>query len=375
MPEKTTETINSSSSVSSYVNVLLQDGKVNDNAKCSETPSLPASPPQLSIVDTKLTPSTSLESNYKSDSSAVKRPLKESQLGSSEETKKLSTLVEREQQSLSINEKKPSRIVDAKILDDSIIKQEWCSTSHVKTSQKEDERFALDQVKSYRFPLSTTGSSFTSTNNPSAEFELHPLPPFSTIGKYLPRNPSPQDSLNPISKNIFHQSSFTDLQDEYFHEMINRIGTNIDPDVFVPDDSTPVVLSDKDKIICVIAPKSIKGADCILTADKSKPSAPEVSPHEKSTWSSASSIATRPNIDNPSSMSRVMTRFGASRNNPHEDTSKNYKVGASQFQNYPSGVAIESNPEMYRLSHNVKDSKKEVSTNKNDIKTFKSTAV
>ena len=372
MPEQTSNTINSSSDVLYDDNDLIQDEKVNDHAKFFDKSPLAASPPPMSTGDTSVTHSSLVESDYKSDMSAVMKTLRESENGSCKKIKELSTEIDGSQLTFTTCEQKSSHKADTKVSEDSIIKRKSSGTSHVETIQQQEEIF--DRYHALPRPLqsSATSSSTASTNNISTEFELHPLPPSSTTGKSFQGNSSSKDSLNPSSKNIFQQPSFSDLQDEYFHEMITRIGSNI-----VSDESTPVVLSNKSTKICVIASPTIKGADCILTTDKCTSSTPQISPHEKSTWSSTSSIATRPNTDNPSSMSRVTTRFGTSKNCPHEDASKNYKVvGAPQFQNYPSEVGIELHSEIKGLSHNIKDSKREPPANdENDIKTFKSTAV
>ena len=184
-----------------------------------------------------------------------------------------------------------------------------------------------------------------------------------------------QKLCEPGTKDIVQQPSFSSLQDEYFHEMITRIGTDVDNDRYVQDISTLSEFSDRDRIICVMAHHPTKGgADCVLDIDQTKLIMPQVSPHEKSAWSSTSSISTRPNTDNPSSMSNVMTRFGAPRKNQRANTADDMcEHRPSQLQNDTTDSGNQSYSKDSFLSPHVKIS--ENSSKKTDAKTFKSTAV
>ena len=184
-----------------------------------------------------------------------------------------------------------------------------------------------------------------------------------------------QKLCEPGTKEIVQQPSFSSLQDEYFHEMITRIGTDVDNDKYVQDISTLSESSDRDRIICVMAPYPTKGGvDCVLDIDQTKLNTPQVSPHEKSAWSSTSSISTRPNTDNPSSMSNVITRFGAPRKNQRANTTDDMcEQRPSQLQNDTTDSGNQSYSKDSFLSPHVKIS--ENSSKKTNAKTFKSTAV
>ena len=184
-----------------------------------------------------------------------------------------------------------------------------------------------------------------------------------------------QKLCEPGTKEIVQQPSFSSLQDEYFHEMITRIGTDVDNDKYVQDISTLSESSDRDRIICVMAPYPTKGGtDCVLDIDQTKLNTPQVSPHEKSAWSSTSSISTRPNTDNPSSMSNVITRFGAPRKNQRANAADDMcEHRPSQLQNDTTDSGNQSYSKDSFLSPHVKIS--ENSSKKTDAKTFKSTAV
>ena len=184
-----------------------------------------------------------------------------------------------------------------------------------------------------------------------------------------------QKLCEPGTKEIVQQPSFSSLQDEYFHEMITRIGTDVDNDKYVQDISTLSESSDRDRIICVMAPYPTKGGvDCVLDIDQTKLNTPQVSPHEKSAWSSTSSISTRPNTDNPSSMSNVITRFGAPRKNQRANTTDDMcEHRPSQLQNDTTDSGNQSHSKDSFLSPHVKIS--ENSSKKTNAKTFKSTAV
>ena len=184
-----------------------------------------------------------------------------------------------------------------------------------------------------------------------------------------------QKLCEPGTKEIVQQPSFSSLQDEYFHEMITRIGTDVDNDKYVQDISTLSESSDRDRIICVMAPYPTKGGvDCVLDIDQTKLNTPQVSPHEKSAWSSTSSISTRPNTDNPSSMSNVITRFGAPRKNQRANTTDDMcEHRPSQLQNDTTDSGNQSYSKDSFLSPHVKIS--ENSSKKTNAKTFKSTAV
>ena len=184
-----------------------------------------------------------------------------------------------------------------------------------------------------------------------------------------------QKLCEPGTKEIVQQPSFSSLQDEYFHEMITRIGTDVDNDKYVQDTSTLSESSDRDRIICVMAPYPTKGGvDCVLDIDQTKLNTPQVSPHEKSAWSSTSSISTRPNTDNPSSMSNVITRFGAPRKNQRANTADDIcEHRPSQLQKNTTDSGNQSYSKDNFLSPHVKIS--ENSSKKTDAKTFKSTAV
>jgi len=185
-----------------------------------------------------------------------------------------------------------------------------------------------------------------------------------------------QKLCEPGTKEIVQQPSFSSLQDEYFHEMITRIGTDVDNnDEYVQDTSTLSESSDRDRIVCVMAPYPTKGGtDCVLDIDQTKLNTPQVSPHEKSAWSSTSSISTRPNTDNPSSMSNVITRFGAPRKNQRANTADDIcEHRPSQLQKNTTDSGNQSYSKDNFLSPHVKIS--ENSSKKTDAKTFKSTAV
>ena len=184
-----------------------------------------------------------------------------------------------------------------------------------------------------------------------------------------------QKLCEPGTKEIVQQPSFSSLQDEYFHEMITRIGTDVDNDKYVQDISTLSESSGRDRIICVMAPYPTKGGvDCVLDIDQTKLNTPQVSPHEKSAWSSTSSISTRPNTDNPSSMSNVITRFGAPRKNQTANAADDMcEHRPSQLQNDTTDSGNQSYSKDSFLSPHVKIS--ENSSKKTDAKTFKSTAV
>ena len=184
-----------------------------------------------------------------------------------------------------------------------------------------------------------------------------------------------QKLCEPGTKEIVQQPSFSSLQDEYFHEMITRIGTDVDNDKYVQDISTLSESSDGDRIICVMAPYPTKGGvDCVLDIDQTKLNTPQVSPHEKSAWSSTSSISTRPNTDNPSSMSNIITRFGATRKNQRANTADNMSENRpSHLQNDTTDRGNRSHSKDSFLSPHVKIS--ENSSKKTNAKQYKSTAV
>ena len=369
MPEITTENNNSSSIVSSCNIATLQDDKDNDNAKCLDKSLLPTSPPLFPSADTNLTSASSSESNIKSDSSVVKQPFK--QMDMTQENQGQST--QANESFYVINEQKPLQKLSEKKLDDLNTNPKSRIASDVNSICREDENVDFEQVKSY--PLPTTKSSLSCTYNPSNPTELQSFPVLSTEEKFKSKTASLQSPCDPMSTNIFQQPSFSDLQDEYFHEMITRIGTDITSAVSVPDNTTPSVASDTKRKTCVTVPHTTQGADCISTTDNNKLFTQQLSPHEKSACSSTSSIATRPNTDNVSSMSMIVTKFGASSKKPNEYTGDDYKAGAGQFQNYPTGVSTDTNTKTNTLSPNIHDSKKETSGDRKDIKTFKSTAV
>ena len=368
MPEKSNETILSSSTESSCDRHTLQDSKnTDDNAKCSNNVSLPTSPPPLSFVDTSLTPSSLKEANNKSDNSAVKQAF-----CSSQEIDQLSMQEKEEPHCFNICEQKPTeRKLNEKCFDDSILDHHSHSKLHFKPISDRNPISELEPTKFYQLP--THKKSFIGANNPSNEFELQPLSTFSASCKSVPEDSFPPAPLEHTSKYFSNQPSFSDLQDEYLHEIITRIGTDIDSDAYVPDNVSPNVFSDNDRKDYVTYPQNIKGADCLTISDKGKLSPLHGSSHEKSAWSSTSSIATKPNTDNLSSMSKIITRFGASRQHPQEGTGEDYKVGASQLQNNPTVMVAESSNIEEKM---VLPSLESSNTGKKiDIKTFKSTAV
>jgi hypothetical protein len=375
VPEKSNETILSSSTESSCDRHKLQDSKnTDDNAKCSDNSSLPTSPPPLLFVDTSLTPSSLNESNIKSDNSAVKQPLKKGQTCSTQDIDQLSMQEKEEPHCFNICEQKPSgRKLDEKHFDDSILDHHSHSILHLKLTSDQNPISEIEPTTFYQLPTAKTSSTFIGANNPSNEFELQPLSTFSASCTAVPEHSFPPAPLRHTSTYFSNQPSFSVSQDEYLHGIITRIGTDIDSDAYEPDKAASSVFTDNDRKDFVKIPQDIKGADRLTTADKDKLRPLQGSPHEKSAWSSTSSIATNPNTDNQSSMSKVITRFGASRQHPQEGTGEDYNVGSSQLQNNPTVMVAESsNIEKKRLSTSLESSN---TGKKTDMKTFKSTAV
>ena len=293
MPDKTSELINSSSTLLSGNDKSLHEKNVFDVAKCSENLNVSSSHPTVSSKDDHIVTLPSSDNSLHRDSTSVKTKSKE-------------------------------------------IKQEC------------DEK-----------DLETRGSS----NSCMPDLQLNV-------------SNEQQKLCEPGTKEIVQQPSFSSLQDEYFHEMITRIGTDVDNnDEYVQDTSTLSESSDRDRIVCVMAPYPTKGSvDCVLDIDQTKLNTPQVSPHEKSAWSSTSSISTRPNTDNPSSMSNVITRFGAPRKNQRANTADDMcEHRPSQLQNDTTDSGNQSYSKDNFLSPHVKIS--ENSSKKTDAKTFKSTAV
>lgn len=293
MPDKTSELINSSSTLLSGNDKSLHEKNVFDVAKCSENLNVSSSHPTVSSKDDHIVTLPSSDNSLHRDSTSVKTKSKE-------------------------------------------IKQEC------------DEK-----------DLETRGSS----NSCMPDLQLNV-------------SNEQQKLCEPGTKEIVQQPSFSSLQDEYFHEMITRIGTDVDNnDEYVQDTSTLSESSDRDRIVCVMAPYPTKGSvDCVLDIDQTKLNTPQVSPHEKSAWSSTSSISTRPNTDNPSSMSNVITRFGAPRKNQRANTADDIcEHRPSQLQKNTTDSGNQSYSKDNFLSPHVKIS--ENSSKKTDAKTFKSTAV
>ena len=293
MPDKTSELINSSSTLLSGNDKSLHEKNVFDVAKCSENLNVSSSHPTVSSKDDHIVTLPSSDNSLHRDSTSVKTKSKE-------------------------------------------IKQEC------------DEK-----------DLETRGSS----NSCMPDLQLNV-------------SNEQQKLCEPGTKEIVQQPSFSSLQDEYFHEMITRIGTDVDNnDEYVQDTSTLSESSDRDRIVCVMAPYPTKGSvDCVLDIDQTKLNTPQVSPHEKSAWSSTSSISTRPNTDNPSSMSNVITRFGAPRKNQRANPADDMcEHRPSQLQNDTTDSGNQSYSKDSFLSPHVKIS--ENSSKKTDAKTFKSTAV
>ena len=293
MPDKTSELINSSSTLLSGNDNSLHEKNVYDVAKCSENLNVSSSHPTVSSKDDHIVTLPSSDNSLHRDSTSVKTKSKE-------------------------------------------IKQEC------------DEK-----------DLETRGSS----NSCMPDLQLNV-------------SNEQQKLCEPGTKEIVQQPSFSSLQDEYFHEMITRIGTDVDNnDEYVQDTSTLSESSDRDRIVCVMAPYPTKGSvDCVLDIDQTKLNTPQVSPHEKSAWSSTSSISTRPNTDNPSSMSNVITRFGAPRKNQRANTADDIcEHRPSQLQKNTTDSGNQSYSKDNFLSPHVKIS--ENSSKKTDAKTFKSTAV
>ena len=293
MPDKTSELINSSSTLLSGNDKSLHEKNVFDVAKCSENLNVSSSHPTVSSKDDHIVTLPSSDNSLHRDSTSVKTKSKE-------------------------------------------IKQEC------------DEK-----------DLETRGSS----NSCMPDLQLNV-------------SNEQQKLCEPGTKEIVQQPSFSSLQDEYFHEMITRIGTDVDNnDEYVQDTSTLSESSDRDRIVCVMAPYPTKGSvDCVLDIDQTKLNTPQVSPHEKSAWSSTSSISTRPNTDNPSSMSNVITRFGAPRKNQTANAADDMcEHRPSQLQNDTTDSGNQSYSKDNFLSPHVKIS--ENSSKKTDAKTFKSTAV
>ena len=293
MPDKTSELINSSSTLLSGNDKSLHEKNVFDVAKCSENLNVSSSHPTVSSKDDHIVTLPSSDNSLHRDSTSVKTKSKE-------------------------------------------IKQEC------------DEK-----------DLETRGSS----NSCMPDLQLNV-------------SNEQQKLCEPGTKEIVQQPSFSSLQDEYFHEMITRIGTDVDNnDEYVQDTSTLFESSDRDRIVCVMAPYPTKGSvDCVLDIDQTKLNTPQVSPHEKSAWSSTSSISTRPNTDNPSSMSNVITRFGAPRKNQRANPADDMcEHRPSQLQNDTTDSGNQSYSKDSFLSPHVKIS--ENSSKKTDAKTFKSTAV
>ena len=189
----------------------------------------------------------------------------------------------------------------------------------------------------------------------------------------MPEENSQQSSSTHYARNISYQPSFSDLQDEYLHQICSQIGSNIQSDAFVPDIVTHNVPGNVDGKLCVIHPQTFQGADSLLSMNK--PTMPHLSPHDKSAWSSTSSISTRPNTDNLSSMSKFTTRFGFSGRSTHDGNIGAHETAASESKEYDERKDNKSNLEMKHLSSSPRNTSAEVSRTKKDIVAFKSTAV
>ena len=330
MPEPTTETIESSSAVLSCDNSSQDVENPTFNAKFSDKSKLPTSPPSLSLDDSSVAISAPTESNNKSDNS--------------------SDLILKEQPCVKSNEVKMEKSVSN------------CESNAVMNviTDSQAENAALETAVCSLETMSQIATASTRSHNPSNEQDTVLRPNLCSFSASIPEEHHPEQSSIHPSRNITYQPSFSDLQDEYLHQICSRIGSNIKSDAFVPDIVTHNVSGDIDGSLCVIHPQTFQGADSFLT------------PHDKSAWSSTSSIATRPNTDNVSSMSKFTTRFGKSSD---EGNRVVHETGASGVQGYIQGVDYKSNFEMENLSSTSHDASAEVCRTKKDILAFKSTAV
>ena len=329
MPEPRTETNESSSTVLSCDNSSQDVVNSNHNAKYSNESKLPTSPPPLLFDDARVEKSASTESNDKSDNSSVNLQV-------------VAALTNCEPEPDSIGKICPSRY-------------EMGDSEDVPSSPKPN--------------LQTSSTSCENQKTSSGQDQSN----FCSSSITMPEENSQQSSSTHYARNISYQPSFSDLQDEYLHQICSQIGSNIQSDAFVPDIVTHNVPGNVDGKLCVIHPQTFQGADSLLSMNK--PTMPHLSPHDKSAWSSTSSISTRPNTDNLSSMSKFTTRFGFSGRSTHDGNIGAHETAASESKEYNERKDNKSNLEMKHLSSSPRNTSAEVSRTKKDIVAFKSTAV
>ena len=369
MPEKTNETIESSSTVLSCDNSSQDVENTNMNAKKSDKSKSSASPPPLTFHDSSVANSESSDTNSKRDNSCANHPLNSNQIAGTQEA--IQCLMDNEK-CLDVGEK-DCLDLEASNCAKPVTNVGSSSASNAKTCFLKKDGTDLAIVISSSKPASQTASELTGLNTPSTELELMPISNYCASSSAITEESFPQASSTHSSRNITYQPSFSSLQDEYLHEICSRIGSNVDRDAYIPDIVTHNVSGNIDGKLCVIHPQTFQGADS--TFNKSKSDTPHLSPYDKSAGSSTSSIATRPNTDNQSSMSKVTTRFGASRRNAFEGGRMADQTGAPEFEGYIQGMDNKSNLEMKNLSCSPHNVNTEVSRTKKDIITFKSTAV
>ena len=367
MPETTTDTNESSSTVLSCDNSSQDVENSKSNAKYSNESKLLTCPPPLSFDDIKVETPDSTESNNKSDNSSVNQPLVSTSISKTTEIKTSSREIEK---CLSSKDKVCAQL-DKKNFGKQLTNCESETVFIGKNCTRNNEEAGLEGTAASQ--VLQMPSTFCGTQNASSETVIMPLTNFCSSSASIPEENCNQSSSTHPTGNLSYQPSFSDLQDEYLHQICSRIGSNIQSDAFVPDIITHGVPGNVDGNICVINPQTFQGADSFLSMNK--PITPHLSPHDKSAWSSTSSIATRPNTDNSSSMSKFTTRFGSSGRMYHEGNRKVSETGASESKGHMTGEDNKSNLEMSTLSSNLQNASAEASRNKKDIIAFKSTAV
>ena len=375
MPEITTETTHSSSPVSSCYNVTLPDGKDSDNAKCLDNSFCIINPLPVSDADTKPKSTSLFECNGKRDSIASKSLIGECPKNITNE--KNAKSAKANESLVLIHKSSPPPKLFEKDMDCTRKGCASCNPTDVNNIHKTDNNVDIAQVKCCALPITTTSSS-SFINTPSSSLQIHPTPLLSNIDKHKSATSSLHSTCEFTSQNVFRHPSFSKSQDEYFHEMITRIGTDINPEDFVPDNSIHSLPSEPKRNTCVTVPQTIQAAECISTTENRNLRKQQILPHERSDWSSTSSVATRPKADKLASKSTQGTKFGTTKKQDYagpDYIEYEYIVGDSQFQDISITVASETKSRLKPLSPKIHHIQEETSTDIKENKTFKSTAV
>ena len=390
MPKTTTtESLTSPPATSSCNKIKLQDEQDNDNAKClgkSLLPTITTQPTCLAATSHVFTISTSASASDKSDSNTNKYSVDLAKMDSVAKVDDSQSILCNESVLLSTANKKENKASrdtnHSKHLEDLIIKDDSYTLPHVDAC-KIPKKLTTEQLCPRTLLEGSSAFCAMNSSNPS-EIELLPILSTTEGLKSIPS--SSKSPCDPTSRNIVPQISFSDVQDKYFHSMITRIATNTDE--FSVPDTPPTISSDLGRQICVTTiPQIIKGADCTLTTNNSmpfiQPTTCACSPTIMSAWSSASSVATRTNTDNHSSMSLIVTNFSASKKKSSKEyTGDDGTTSALRIPRNPTAVTrddinTEDNTVVSMEMHqNIAASSRNTSkSSKNKVKTFKSTAV